>query len=66
MRVLQPGSQLLQPQPQEVPATLPQPQLFEQLLQPQELQPPVLLPATLPLQQGLQQEFATKSGKVIP
>ena len=57
-------------QPQEVPATLPQelqPQEVPATL-PQELQPqlPVLCPATLPLQQGLQQEFATKSGKMIP
>lgn len=38
-----------------------------QELQPQELQPqPVLVPPTEPLQQGLQQEFATKSGNQIP
>lgn len=47
--------QELQPQPVLVPPTEPQPQ-------PQ----PVLVPATLPLQQGLQQEFATKSGNQIP
>ena len=56
----------LQPQPQ--PNSLqPQVQLLLPLTEPQELQPqPVLVPATLPLQQGLQQEFATKSGNQIP
>ena len=48
-------------QPQELPQLLPQPQ---PLLQPQELS---VTPATLLFsQQGLQQEFATKSGNTIP
>ena len=68
-RVLQPGSQGLQAQ------VLLQPQVLQPLLQPQELQellpqPQVLslTPPTLPQvsQQGLQQEFATKSGNTIP
>ncbi len=51
--------QELQPQPVLVPPTEPQ--------ELQELQPqPVPVPATEPLQQGLQQEFATKSGNQIP
>jgi len=51
----------LLPQPQEFPQLLPQPQ---PLLQPQEFS---LTPATLLFsQQGLQQEFATKSGNTIP
>ena len=73
---LQPGSSELQPQtlqelqPQEVPATLPQPQpqpveVPATLPQPQP-QLPVLCPATAFSQQGLQQEFATKSGNVMP
>lgn len=48
-----------------VPPTEPQelqPQVLLQELQPQ----PVLVPPTEPLQQGLQQEFATKSGNQIP
>lgn len=65
---VQPQPKASQPQLQlELPETLPQ-ELQPQLLQPQELpQPqPVLVPATLPEQQGLQQELATKSGNRMP
>ena len=67
---LQPQVQLLLPltEPQELQPQLLQPQpVLVPPTEPQELQPqPVLVPATEPLQQGLQQEFATKSGNQMP